>query len=84
VHGPDQRRQNFPTTASKRLRPNTLDFGNMADEAKEMDTGDEGIPIFVSPIAAPLANKKLTKKCLKLVKKGTQQFFVCFVLCVVP
>jgi hypothetical protein len=40
----------------------------------EEETKDE-MPIFVSPIATPLAGKKLTKKCLKLVKKGALTFF---------
>jgi hypothetical protein len=39
------------------------------DEDTKSEAGD-AIPIFVSPIATPLAGKKLTKKCLKLVKKG--------------
>lgn len=32
----------------------------------------EASPVLVSPIANPLAGKKLHKKCLKLVKKGQQ------------
>ena len=32
---------------------------------------EEESRLFVSPIATPLASDKLTKKLLKLVKKGT-------------
>ena len=42
------------------------------DEDTKSEAGD-AIPIFVSPIATPLAGKKLTKKCLKLVKKGASE-----------
>jgi hypothetical protein len=50
----------------------------MADDTPmKSDAVAEEMPMFVSPIAAPLANKKLTKKCLKLVKKGASGVYRC-------
>jgi hypothetical protein len=43
----------------------------MADEGDAVvATGAEGESAGIAPIAHPLASDKLTKKCLKLVKKG--------------
>lgn len=36
---------------------------------KEEDTYEDKI-LFASPIAKPMASKKLSKKCYKLIKKG--------------
>ena len=36
----------------------------------EVETITDDTPVFISPIANPLAGKKMSKKCLKLVKKG--------------
>lgn len=42
----------------------------MSDTESKSETKKQSTPLFVTPIAKPLANKSLEKKVLKLVKKG--------------
>eukprot|EP00455_Lapot_gusevi_P027755 TRINITY_DN2947_c0_g1_i1.p2 TRINITY_DN2947_c0_g1~~TRINITY_DN2947_c0_g1_i1.p2 ORF type:complete len:174 (-),score=65.36 TRINITY_DN2947_c0_g1_i1:49-492(-) len=44
----------------------------MSEEEKKpkLEHEEKEIPLYLSPIASPLAGKKLLKKCLKLVKKA--------------
>lgn len=41
----------------------------MDASVKEEDTYEDKI-LFASPIAKPMASRKLSKKCYKLIKKG--------------
>lgn len=42
---------------------------SMDVSVKEEDSYEDKI-LFASPIAKPMASKKLSKKCYKLIKKG--------------
>lgn len=43
---------------------------DMSDTESKSDTKKQTTPLFVTPIAKPLANKSLEKKVFKLIKKG--------------
>lgn len=44
----------------------------MSDTETNIESKKDSAPLYVSPIAKPLANKSLEKKVLKLVKKGRE------------
>jgi len=69
-HGKDKAHKASKDTPSK-----TPSKSSSADDAEEVDSYDEKIK-FVNVISTPLANKKLTKKIYKLVKKACQAKFV--------
>ena len=51
----------------------------MSDTESKSETKKQSTPLFVTPIAKPLANKSLEKKVLKLVKKGKCVLFLSFI-----
>lgn len=56
---------------------------NVTDvSVKEEDTYDEKLK-NCAIIAQPMAPKKLTKKCLKLIKKGKHVYKKCAIYCIV-
>lgn len=63
----------------KQSADETQEIGDVS--VKEEDTYEDKLK-NCSIIAKPMAPKKLTKKCLKLIKKGTH-LFICFVICFV-
>ena len=58
----------------KEKKEKTSDAGS--DNEEGTLTGDYKTRLFVSPIADPMANEKLTKKLLKLTKKGMKDKIV--------
>ena len=60
----------------KKEKKQTSDQGSDAGDEEKTLTGDYQTRLFVSPIATPMAEDKLTKKVLKLVKNGMKSKLV--------